>query len=133
MTQFRRWLFNKWLRYLWGRKKARLLLVCIFSACSPDPKVPKPATRDLTDLQKQYLAEAPLAEKVYLEGCLGRWMEHQRNGGWLWSFTDCQTQMARDLNPPRVETKGDGSILKTAVGAAIGYGVVKSLTGRRRK
>lgn len=86
----------------------------------------EPFKRVFTETEKEYFKTLPLEQKVYMEGCLTT--EYM-------TTALCISQMRKMYMPVVVSPSGEStssSIIKTAVGTAIGYGAVKLITGKRK-
>lgn len=87
---------------------------------------------EFTATEKEYLKSLTIEERAYMEACMTRRYEYDT--------AYCMGMMKMALAPrPKVITQNVSSgesttstIVKTAVGTAIGYGAVKLLTGKRK-
>lgn len=96
------------------------LIFLILVSC--DCKPLKPFKRVLTEDQTYYRSELDLENRIVLDGCL----ESKYN-----SFAGCISSLPKNRKQVVYTKEGGGnSIMKTAVGTAVGYGAAKLILGK---
>lgn len=110
-----------------------LMMSCLLISCFENPTF-KRKLIPFTDDEKKVYAGFSLEEKVFFDNCI------RVNSSYTHSFrevyfVECLRSVREEYKDCSHHSTGDSgtSILKTAVGTAVGYGAIKMLTGRRRR
>lgn len=112
----------------------RIILFLILGICISCTEKKAPVKKELTDNEKVLYSQMSLEYKVYMDNCLNGQYGGDRD---YYDFTRCLILVKEEfkncyIEPNKNESSGT-SIIKTAVGTAVGIGAAKMIFGSRKK